>query len=91
MRAARAASPEVPAPERARTHPPLRTVLTLGVAGERVALLLRREGATLHVVAVCRPAVENAVRHALTLAAAHVRGGGDSLRASVRALGRTQP
>ncbi len=70
----------------ARSYPPFRTSLTLGVAGDRVALLLRREGTTLHVVALCRPAVESTVRRALALAAAHVRLHGDSLRASVRTL-----
>jgi len=86
---ARASGDAPPVP--ARRHAPLRTSLTVGVAGERVALLLRRDGATLHVIAVCRPAVESAVRHALALAAAQMREHGDSLRASVRALEGAQP
>jgi len=47
---------------RARSYAPFRTSLTFGIEGERVALLLRREGATLHVVAICRPAVADLVR-----------------------------
>jgi hypothetical protein len=76
---------------RARSHPPLRTSLTVGVAGERVALVLRRDGTTLHVVAVCRPGVEDAVRRALAQAAAEVRRHGEAMQASVRALGERQP
>ncbi len=89
-RATRHAATVAPRP-RPSGHPPLRTSLTVGVAGERVALVLRRDGATLHVVAVCRPAVERAVREALARAAAHVRGSGDALRASVRVVEREQP
>jgi hypothetical protein len=85
-RAVRARAPGDAPPAVARRHAPLRTSLTVGVAGERVALLLRRDGATLHVIAVCRPAVENAVRHALALAAAQMREHGDAVRATVRAL-----
>jgi len=90
-RAVRARAPGNASPTVARRHAPLRTSLTVGVAGERVALLLRRDGPTLHVVAVCRPAVESAVRLALALAAAQMHEHGDSVRASVRALGGAQP
>ncbi len=69
----------------------LRTTLTFDVAGERVALLLRRDGATLHVVALCRPAVESAVRRALALAGAQVRSQGDELRAGVRTCAASRP
>jgi hypothetical protein len=81
-------APGGPAPRPAvapgRSSPAFRTALTFGVAGERVQLLLRREGATLLVVALCRPAVEGLVRRALGLAAAQVRLSGDSVRADVQ-------
>jgi hypothetical protein len=68
---------------RARSYPSFRTALTFGVAGERVALLLRREGPTLHVVALCRPAVAGIVRRALAGADAALRIRGESIRATV--------
>jgi hypothetical protein len=64
---------------RARSYAPFRTSLTLGIEGERVALLLRREGATLHVVALCRPAVSDLVRRALGCADLHLRARGESV------------
>jgi hypothetical protein len=57
--------------------------LTFGVHGERVALSLRREGSTLHVVAVCRPEVEGIVRRALACVDLYLRVRGESVRASV--------
>jgi hypothetical protein len=74
------------ASNRARSYAPFRTSLTLGVEGERVALLLRREGATLHVVALCRPAVADLVRRALVCADAHLRAGGEQIRARVETV-----
>lgn len=68
---------------RARSYPPFRTSLTLDARGERVQLLLRRDGATLHVVALCRPAIAETVRRALACADLHVRLGGDAIRSSV--------
>jgi hypothetical protein len=67
----------------ARSYPPFRTSLTFGVHGERVALSLRREGSTLHVVAVCRPEVEAIVRRALACVDLYLRVRGESVRASV--------
>jgi hypothetical protein len=68
----------------ARSYPPRRTSLTVGIGRERVQLVLRREGAVLHVIAVCRPEVAALVRRALASADAYVRGSGDTLRASVQ-------
>ena len=65
-------------------YPPFRTSLAIGFARGRVQLLLRREGATLHVVAVCRPEAAGVVRRALALADAHLRLRGEAVRASVR-------
>jgi hypothetical protein len=70
----------------ARSYPPFRTSLTFGVHGERVALSLRREGSTLHVVAVCRPEVEGVVRRALACVDLYLRVRGESVRASVSAV-----
>jgi hypothetical protein len=68
---------------RARSYESFRTSLTFGVDGERVALVLRREGATLHVVAVCRAAVADIVRRALASADQQLRARGESIRGSV--------
>jgi len=68
---------------RARSYPPFRSTLTLDVANERVHLLLRRDGPTLHVVAVCRPEVAETVRRALGAADAHLRLRGEAVRSSV--------
>ncbi|MBD5607073.1 MAG: hypothetical protein IAI48_18610 [Candidatus Eremiobacteraeota bacterium] len=46
-------------------------------------LLLRRDGATLHVVAICRPQVAEIVRRALALADAHLRLRGEAVHSSV--------
>lgn len=73
--------------ERARSYPPFRTSLTLGIEGERVQLMLRREGTTLHVVAVCTRANAALVRRALACADAHLRARGENVRASVRHAG----
>jgi hypothetical protein len=67
-----------------RSYPPRRTSLTVGLGRERVQLVLRREGAVLHVIAVCRPEVAALVRRALAAADAYVRGTGDTLRATVQ-------
>jgi hypothetical protein len=62
------------------------TSLTLDVDGSRVALMLRREGNVLHVIALCRPDVATLVSRALARADAHLRRGGDTVRASVRTM-----
>lgn len=68
---------------RARSYPPFRSSLTLNVASERVQLLLRRDGATLHVIAVCRPEIAQTVRRALASADAHLRLRGEAVRSTV--------
>jgi hypothetical protein len=70
--------------ERARSYPPFRTSLTVGVGGARIKLLLRRDGPTLHVIALCAPANVELVQRALACADAHLRRSGESVRASVR-------
>ena len=68
---------------RARSYPPFVSTLTLDVANERVQLILRRDGATLHVVAICRPEIAETVRRALAAADLHLRVRGESVRSSV--------
>jgi hypothetical protein len=70
----------------ARSYPPFRTSFTVGVDGARIKLLLRRAGPTLHVIALCAPAHVDLVRRALARADAHLRCGGESVRASVLAF-----
>ncbi len=62
--------------------------LTLGAGRSRVQLVLRREGAVLHVVALCRRDSVELVGRALASAGLHVRsyGAGESVRATVCAL-----
>ncbi len=68
---------------RARSYPPFASTLTLDVANERVQLVLRRDGATLHVVAICRSEIAETVRRALAAADLHLRVRGESVRSSV--------
>jgi hypothetical protein len=48
---------------------------------------VRRVGSTLHVVALCPPAVEPLVRKALASADLHFRERGERLEAGVNAMG----
>jgi hypothetical protein len=68
-----------------------RAALAVGVSGERVQLLVRRDGTTLHVVALCRPQVAALVRRALDVAAAHLRACGLAAHADVRAVALLPP
>ena len=72
--------------DRARSYPPFSTSLTVGVDGARIKLLVRREGSTLHVVALCTPQSADLVRRALACADAYLRRTGESVRASVQTL-----
>ncbi len=72
--------------EQARSYPPFSTSLTVGVDGTRIKLLVRREGSTLHVVALCTPQSADLVRRALACADTYLRQSGESVRASVRTL-----
>lgn len=72
-----------PAPAQ-RTAAPFCTSLTIALDAGRVQLLLRRDGGTLHVIALCRPGVAETVRRALALADAQLRLAGEPLRSSVR-------
>ena len=75
--------------EKARSYPPFRTSLTVGVEGARIKLLLRRDGPTLHVIALCAAANVDLVRRALACADAHLRRNGESVRACVRVQAKT--
>jgi hypothetical protein len=83
--AVRAARPGMRHPaERARSYAARQSSLTLGVAGERVQLVLRRDGHVLDVVALCRSDAAQTVGLALARAASFLRSRGDAMRASVR-------
>ena len=70
--------------QRARSYAPFRTSITLdGANGTRVHLIVRRVGSTLHVVALCPPAVEQLVRKALASADLHFRARGERLEIGV--------
>jgi hypothetical protein len=70
----------------ARSYPPFSTSLTVGSGGARIKLLLRREGPTLHVIALCTPNSVDLVRRALACADTYLRRNGESVSASVRTL-----
>jgi hypothetical protein len=72
---------------RARSYPPVRASFAFGLDGSRVQILVRREGATLHVLALCAPRHVELVRRALACADVHLRARGEAVRSSVRALG----
>jgi len=74
--------------DRARSYAPFRTAITLdGANGTRVHLIVRRVGPTLHVIALCPPAVESLVRKALASADLHFRARGERLEAGVNGTG----
>ncbi len=71
----------------ARSYPPVRASFAFGLDGARVAILVRRDGATLHVLALCAPRHVELVRRALACADLHLRARGEAVRSSVRAVG----
>jgi hypothetical protein len=75
--------------QEARSYPPFSTSLTVGSGGARIKLLLRREGPTLHVIALCTPDSVDLVRRALACADTYLRRSGESVSASVRTLAAT--
>jgi len=68
------------------SYPSLRASFTLGLDGARVQILMRREGATLHVIALCTRRHVELVRRALACADVHLRAQGERLFASVRGI-----
>ena len=67
-------------------YPPVHAAFRLELDGGRVHVVVRREGAVLHVVALCSQRHVERVRRALALAAEHLRLRGEGLAAEVRAL-----
>ena len=82
--AGRKAAPLRSKPAPSRSYPPARVAFTVGLDGARVQLLVRREGAVLHVVARCNERHVALVRGALAEAAAHLSRRGDLVSSSVR-------
>jgi hypothetical protein len=85
-KAARAAAP---APASLR-YPPVHAAFRLELDGGRVHVVVRREGAQLHVVALCSARHVESVRRALGLAAEHLRLRGEVLAAEVRPFGNSE-
>ena len=81
---ARAPKPSPPSRACARSYPSFQAALTIGLDGGRVALVVRRDGAMLHVVALCSARHVELVRRALAGASAALAAGGDSVRTAVR-------
>jgi hypothetical protein len=73
-----------PAPFAPRSYPAARVAFTVGLSGARVQLLVRREGAVLHVVALCNERHVALVRGALADAALHLARRGDLVNSCVR-------
>jgi hypothetical protein len=85
-----ASTKRTPPPASARTavrYPPVHAAFRLELDGGRVHVIVRREGAVLHVVALCSARHVESVRRALGLAAEHLRLRGEALSAEVRAFG----
>lgn len=70
--------------QRARSYPPFKATLTLGLDGARVAVLLRRDGPALRVVAICSAQHLDVVRRALACADRHLRARGELVLSDVR-------
>jgi hypothetical protein len=71
----------------ARTRPGTRASFSIALAeGGRVQILLRREGRTLHVIALCSARHVELVRRALACADLHLRMSGERVASEVRAL-----
>jgi len=71
-------------------YPPMHAAFRLELDGGRVHVVVRREGAVLHVVALCSERHVERVRRALGLAAEHLRLRGELLSADVRAFAKTE-
>ncbi|MGP6189782.1 MAG: hypothetical protein ACLPSH_06820 [Vulcanimicrobiaceae bacterium] len=69
-----------------RSYPPVRASFAFGLDGARVHILVRRDGATLHVLALCAARHVELVRRALACADLHLRARGEAVCSSVRAL-----
>lgn len=73
-------------PIRSIRYAPVRASFGLGIDGGRVQILVRRQGAVLHVIALCSERHVELVRRALVCADAHLRGRGERVESSVRAF-----
>jgi hypothetical protein len=78
-----------PTPRRPMRYPPVRASFQLAIDGGRVQILVRRQGATLHVVALCSARHVELVRRALACADLHLRANGERVESSVRAFDAT--
>jgi len=75
-----------PTGHRPMHYPPVRASFQLAIDGGRVQILVRRQGAILHVVALCSARHVELVRRALACADLHLRANGERVESSVRAF-----
>jgi hypothetical protein len=73
-------------PSRRIRYAPVRASFHIGRGQGRVQIVLRRDGAVLHVVAICGRRHLELVRRALACADLHLRLQGETVRSSVRAF-----
>jgi hypothetical protein len=73
-----------PIPSRPASYAPFRASFQLAINGGRVQILVRRQGAILHVVALCSERHLDLVRRALACADLHLRAKGERVESSVR-------
>lgn len=73
-------------PARRIRYAPVRASFHIGLDKGRVQIVVRRDGAVLHVVAICGRRHLELVRRALACADLHLRLQGESVRSSVRAF-----
>jgi hypothetical protein len=85
-RAARPSAASEPASASARIYPPVYASFTLAIEGARVAILLRRDGPALHVVALCTRRHVELVSRALACAGIVLRAQGERVHASLRTV-----
>jgi hypothetical protein len=85
-REARPASASASAAQAARSYPPVHATFTLAIEGARVAILLRRDGPALHVVALCTRRHVELVSRALACAGIVLRAQGERVHASLRSV-----
>ena len=78
-----------PTGHRPMRYPPVRASFQLAIDGGRVQILVRRQGAILHVVALCSARHVELVRRALACADLHLRANGERVESSVRAFDAT--
>ncbi len=89
-RAARSSPPRDVRAASRRGRVPAQAYVTLTLEGARVRILARREGARMHVIALCGAAQVATVRRALGLLERTLRARGERLEAAIRTVARCE-